>query len=51
MNTFNVGVLAKVSKSFKLTKEFYLEPEVRLNPLLTIERTYVGFGLAGKYKL
>ena len=51
MTTFNIGVIGKVSKNFKVSKQLYVEPEVRLNPYLTRERTYIGFGFAGKYKL
>jgi hypothetical protein len=50
-NTFNLGLLTKVSKRIKLNEQFYLEPEVRLNPIVTNDRAYIGFGLAAKYRL
>ena len=49
-NPFNIGLLMKVSKNVKLSEQFYFEPEVRLNPILTNDRQYMGVGLAGKYK-
>lgn len=48
---FFIGLLAKVSKSISLTDRFILEPEVRFNPIFTSSRTYIGLGIAGKYKL
>lgn len=51
MNPFNIGLLTKVSKNVKLNDQFYLEPEVRFNPILTNDRHYIGIGIAGKYKL
>ena len=48
---FNIGLLTKVSKNVKLTEKFYLEPEMRINPIITNDRRYIGIGIAGKYKL
>lgn len=50
-DAFNIGLLAKVSKTLKLSDRFYLEPDVRFNPILTNDRNYIAFGLAGKFKL
>jgi len=50
-NEFNIGVLAKISKDIRINERFILEPEMRLNPIVTNERAYLGFGIAGKYKL
>lgn len=48
---FAMGLLAKISKRIRLSEGFTLEPEVRANPLFTNNRYYVGFGIAGKYRL
>ena len=49
-NAFNIGILTKVSRNIKLNEQFSLEPEVRLNPIVTNGLAYVAVGLAGKYK-
>ena len=48
---FFIGAIAKVSKRINLNSRFLLEPELRFNPIFTSERSYVGFGIAGKYKI
>lgn len=48
---FKVGFFAKVSKRIKLSDDFLLEPEIRINPVFNSSRYYAGFGIAGKYKL
>jgi hypothetical protein len=50
-HAFNIGVLTKLSKDIRLNERFILEPEVRLNPIVTNDRAYLGFGIAGKYRL
>lgn len=49
--SFNVGILGKLSKNIKLTEKFDLEPELRINPILTTNRAYGGAGVSLKYKL
>jgi len=44
---FNIGLLTKVSKNVKLTEKFYLKPEMRINPIITNDRRYIGIGIAG----
>lgn len=48
---FSIGLMGKISKSITLNKQFALEPELRLNHILTFNRTFIGLGIAGKYKL
>ena len=48
---FSVGLMGKVSKNISLTEKISLEPELRYNYNFTYDRTYVGFGVAGQYKL
>ena len=48
---FFIGFIAKASKSIRLSENFILEPEIRFNPIITSERNYLGFAVAGKYKL
>ena len=48
---FGLGVLARASKTIRIDEKLYLEPEIHFNPLLTIKRNFVGFGLSMKYKL
>ena len=50
-SAFNIGLMAKISRSIKLNERFNLEPEVRFNPIITNDRAYIGLGLAAKYKL
>lgn len=47
----SLGFLAKISKRITLSKQFFLEPEVQINPMLASGRTYAGFGIAAKYGL
>ncbi len=49
--SFNVGILGKLSKNIKLSEKFVLEPELRINPILTANRAYGGAGISLKYKL
>ena len=46
-----LGYLIKLSKFIPVSKQFLLEPEVRLGSVRTIEQTAVGIGIAGKYRL
>lgn len=48
---FHIGFLAKISKRISLSDRAVLEPELRINPMLTSGRSYAGFGIAGKYRL
>ena len=50
-NEFNIGLLAKISKDIRISDRFILEPEARFNPIVTAGRGYLGFGIAGKYRL
>ena len=50
-SAFQIGLLTKISKSIKLNEQFALEPELRLNPIVTNDRAYIGFGIAAKYNL
>lgn len=45
---FNIGVMGKLSKEIKISHRFFLEPEIRFNPIFT-NRVYLGIGIAGKY--
>lgn len=47
----SIGLLAKVSKKIRLNDMMFLEPEFRYNRILSHERYYMGFGIAGKYRL
>lgn len=49
--TFDIGALIKISKPINLSEKVVLEPEFRVNPLFSSLNTYVGFAIAGKYKL
>ena len=46
-----IGLVAKASKSIRLTQRFILEPELRFNAVFTRNLNNVGFGIAAKYKL
>jgi hypothetical protein len=48
---FAVGAMLKLSKNIKLSENFILEPEFRFNPILSTDRTFVGFGVVGKFQL
>lgn len=49
---FQVGVMLKLSKNIKLSNRLFLEPEVRLNPMVSAEgRGYGGLGISAKYLL
>ncbi|MEO6231280.1 MAG: hypothetical protein ABJB11_20065 [Ferruginibacter sp.] len=45
------GVLVKLSKSIKLNRRIYLEPELRLNPIINADRSFLGAGIATKIQL
>lgn len=47
----SMGMLTKVSKKINLNRQFSLEPELRFNYIFTNDRSYTGFGIAGKYQL
>lgn len=49
--SFNLGVMLKLSKNIRLTDLVTLEPEIRLNSILSAGRGYAGIGIAGKYLL
>lgn len=49
--TFDIGALIKISKPLNVSDKLILEPEFRVNPLFSSLNTYVGFAIAGKYKL
>lgn len=46
-----VGVQVKMSKPIRLDDKLVLEPELRLNPVITYNRSYAGIGLTAKYRL
>lgn len=46
-----IGVQVKMSKPIKLDDKLILEPELRLNPVITYERSYAGIGITAKYRL
>lgn len=46
-----IGVQVKMSKPIKLDDKLILEPELRLNPVITYERSYAGLGITAKYRL
>jgi hypothetical protein len=47
----SIGVLSKVSKTINLSDRFFLEPEIRFNPIVTTRSAYVGIGMAAKVRL
>lgn len=47
---FIAGFLGKVSKTVGLTKRFFLEPEIRYNPVLSAGKSFYGIGISGKYR-
>lgn len=49
--TVGLGGMLKLSKSINLSEKLLLEPELRLNPILSNSRAYGGLGIAVKYKL
>ncbi len=49
--SFAFGFITKFSKQINLSDHLFLEPELRLNPILTYNRAYIGLGIAAKYKL
>lgn len=48
---FNLGLIGKVGKSFKLSPDFMVEPELRASILTPLDEYYVGFGFIFKFKL
>jgi len=46
-----VGVQVKMSKPIRLDEKLILEPELRLNPVITYNRSYAGIGITAKYRL
>lgn len=49
--SFQWGLAAKVSKSFPVGHNFFLEPDLHINPIINFEKLYWGIGLTGKLKL
>lgn len=49
--TLGLGGLLKLGKTINLSDKMVLEPEMRVNPIFNAGNTYVGFGVAGKYRL
>ena len=48
--SFGFGGMLKVSKGIRLSDQVYLEPDLRLNPVLSRSIIYGGFGIAIKYQ-
>lgn len=48
---FSFGGMLKISKSLRLSDTFFLEPDVRINPVFNRFETYGGIGLALKYQV
>lgn len=46
-----LGVQLKISKPIRLDDRLILEPELRLNPVITYNRAYGGLGITAKYQL
>ena len=44
------GLLTSISKSIPIYKKLLLEPSLYYNPIISFKRTYVGIGIAAKYK-
>lgn len=42
---YNLGAMAKLGKDIKLSEKLVFEPELRFNPIFSLERVYVGLGL------
>lgn len=42
---YNLGVMFKLGKDLKLSEKLVFEPELRLNPIFSLERVYIGLGL------
>lgn len=49
--TVGLGGMLKLSKTINLSETLLLEPELRLNPILSNARAYGGLGIAVKYRL
>lgn len=49
--SFQWGLAAKVSKSFPVGHNFFLEPDLHINPIINFEKLYWGIGLTGKLNL
>ncbi len=48
---FSLGLMTKISKTIRLDDRFTLQPELRLNPVISHNRFYAGFGIMGRYAL
>ena len=48
---FAFGIMAKAGKSFPLSKQLFIEPELRYNRIIPTLRNYFGIGISMKYKL
>jgi len=48
---FAFGIMAKAGKSFPLSKQLFIEPELRFNRIIPTLRNYFGIGISMKYKL
>ncbi|WP_319499663.1 hypothetical protein [uncultured Draconibacterium sp.] len=42
---YNLGAMVKLGKDLKLSEKLVFEPELRLNPIFSLDRVYVGLGL------
>ena len=50
VNTFSLGVICKVSRTFNVSDKFALEPEIKFNQNFSNETSFIGVNLAAKYK-
>lgn len=48
---FQLGLLAKISKTIGITKYLFIEPEIRYNPTFYYRRSYYSAGITLKYAL
>ena len=48
---FAFGIMAKAGKSFTLSKQLTIEPELRFNQIIPSSRHYFGLGISMKHKL
>jgi hypothetical protein len=47
--SFAFGAMLKISKQIRISDNLFLEPDLRMNPLVTSGRIYGGFGIAFSY--
>lgn len=48
---FSLGLMTKISKTIRIDEKLTLQPELRLNPIISHGRFYAGFGIMGRYTL